>query len=120
MIQRNQLARSADSPLIKYGLPVLVIVVGFVIYGILMRFQQPPKTADTATVIPVVTVEAARAFTGNIEIEANGLAMASREIELAAEVEGRIKTKEEICNVGRVVKKDDTLIVIDSENLEKT
>lgn len=118
MIQRNQLAQSADSPLIKYGLPVLVVIIGLAIYGGLMALSKPPAPAPERNAIPLVSTELATACDAAIEIDTNGLATARRELEIPAEVEGKILKKEAVCEVGRVVQPGTTLIWIDSANLD--
>jgi multidrug efflux pump subunit AcrA (membrane-fusion protein) len=97
--------RSAIS-LILIGLSILV----FVAVG---SGRSPAKQESMAKAIPVVEVLAVQAHEGGIDFDVDGVVVPFREIEVPAEVAGKLAYKSENCQPGHVVEKGELLARID-------
>lgn len=65
---------------------------------------------------PLVSVRAATKFESTMTVQADGVVVPFREIQLAAQVAGRIDHKSENCRAGRQVKQGDELFRIDQRD----
>jgi multidrug efflux pump subunit AcrA (membrane-fusion protein) len=78
----------------------------------------PPKRQPTDDTLPLVEVQRVQSYTGGIDFDVDGVVIPFREIEIPAEVAGRIEFKSENCRMGHTVEKDDLLVRIDQEDYE--
>jgi len=77
------------------------------------RDSKPRPNAAEVEQAPVVNTRRVEAYSDPLIITVDGLTVPYREIEVAAEVAGRIKSKEDSCRAGRFVKHRTLLIQID-------
>ncbi|CAN5842391.1 hypothetical protein BH23PLA1_BH23PLA1_05100 [soil metagenome] len=100
-------------------LPVGILAVGVGVFVALAASKEPPKKVERALPVPPVEVEPVTdAPSGGFRIRVNGTVVPKREIRLAAEVEGRIVEKTDLCWAGRSVRRGDVLLRIDRRPLE--
>ncbi len=105
--------------LVRYVVPVLIILLGFGIFFLLLALRARPEISDDnddeTTVVESVAVKVHKK---GVKIEASGLVVPYREIEIPAEVAGRIVKKEAACRPGRYVEKGAALLEIEKEDYE--
>ncbi len=89
-------------------------VAGFIAMGTPEVPTRPPDRAAP----PVVRVIAAEEHTEGISFEVDGVVVPFREIEIAAQVSGRIEFKSENCRTGRAVKQGELLLRIEPSDYE--
>jgi multidrug efflux pump subunit AcrA (membrane-fusion protein) len=122
----NQATKTTRTILFGFLLPVAFIAIGFGAYIVLGR--QLPKKApvegmDTVSKLrrlPIVAVDKVMDSSSleTLDIAVTGTVVSYRQINLAAEVAGRIKLKSEACQIGRFVKRGDLLFELDSTDFE--
>lgn len=122
----NQATNTSRTILFGFLLPVVFFAVGFGTYVVLGR--QLPKKApvegmDTVSKLrrlPIVAVDKVLDSSSlkTLDVSVTGTVVSYRQINLAAEVAGRIKLKSEACQIGRFVKRGDLLFELDSTDFE--
>jgi multidrug efflux pump subunit AcrA (membrane-fusion protein) len=85
--------------------------MGIAIAMILMRPESPP--VPKVEPVPLVELAAVRPHTGTVDLEADGVVVPHREIQLAAQVEGRVIFKADVCRAGFYVPPKTLLLRID-------
>lgn len=110
--------KSLRNQFISFVISAVILVIGFTVYAALAH--QPEQGADASPTprLPVVKTVAIREHKGSLDIEVDGIVTPYREIEVAAEVGGRVIYKNEACNGGVFVKKGTPLIRIDPRDYE--
>jgi len=99
-------------------LPLLIIAAGIGGFFVLGLKQPMARQPDTGPKIPGVATVPVRAGADELDIETDGVVVPYREIQLAAEVAGRITKKAEVCRAGRFVRKGELLIEIDPRDYD--
>jgi multidrug efflux pump subunit AcrA (membrane-fusion protein) len=104
--------------LLSWITPLLILAAGIAVF--LSLGSQPPPTrkevaAPAALAVSTVELEPVK---GGITIEADGVVVPLREVTLAAEVGGRVRTKSPACNEGQVVEAGTVLFEIDRRDYE--
>ncbi len=99
-------------------LPALILAVGIIGFVVLKRQQEVPAGPPKEEAVPLVKTVPALRHDGGLEIEVDGVVVPYREIELAAEVDGRIVHKAEVCRAGQYVERDTLLIRIDPQDYQ--
>ena len=105
----------------KIGLGILLpIAIWILAIGLIASVRSPVVVRDKETLVTVPLVDSTkvRQYTDTFVIEADGVVVPFREIQLASQVSGRIEYKSENCRAGRKVKKGDELFRIDSQDYE--
>jgi multidrug efflux pump subunit AcrA (membrane-fusion protein) len=99
-------------------MPPVILGAGIAIFLSLGR--QPPPARKPAAAVAAVAVRTvvAEPVTDGLTIDADGVVVPLREVTLAAEVAGRVRSKAEACNEGHVVKAGTVLIEIDPRDYE--
>jgi len=99
-------------------LPLLILGGGAA--GFALFYFQKDATAHVVKEDkpPLVETVAAEAHDRGLEIEVDGVVVPYREIELSAEVDGRVDYKNEVCRAGKYVEKDALLLKIDPRDHE--
>lgn len=99
-------------------LPLVILGVGITVF--LGLGKQPPparKEMPAVAALPVRTV-VAEPVAGGLTINADGAVVPLREVTLAAEVAGRVRSKAADCNEGHFVKAGSLLLEIDPRDYE--
>ena len=98
-------------------LPLAIwFLAGLMIMGILALPSPVTISAGESKLDPLVSVRAATKFESTMTVQADGIVVPFREIQLAAQVAGRIDHKSENCRAGRQVKQGDELFRIDQRD----
>lgn len=77
-------------------------------------YKRPPE----APIAPAVKLVSAEEHDGGIPFVVDGVVVPYRQIQLAAQVSGRVDFKSDACRVGRAVKKGDVLVRIEKRDYE--
>lgn len=80
--------------------------------------KTPPPRQPAEEAAPLVRVDTIVQHVGGIDIQADGVVIPFREIEVPTEVEGRIAYKSDKCRIGHTVEKGELLVRIDPEDYE--
>ncbi len=117
----RQPGRSFVGSLWRIVLPLLILGVGAGgLYGLyLLGTWSKLETQEAAAAeVPLVRTVDVAPHEGGLQIEVDGLVVPHREISLAAEVGGQVRTKAENCEAGSYVEQGQLLIEIDSRDFE--
>jgi|688.fasta_scaffold12165_11 multidrug efflux pump subunit AcrA (membrane-fusion protein) len=109
---------SAFKTVAGWVVPLVILGAGVGIFLALGR-QPPParKEMPAAAAVAVRTV-VAQSVTDGLTVAADGVVVPLREITLAAEVAGRVRSKADECNEGHFVKAGSLLLEIDPRDYE--
>lgn len=109
---------NAIKTVVGWLVPVCILATGLGIFFVLGRQPPPPrKELPVAAAVAVRTV-VAEPVTDGLTVEADGVVVPLREVTLAAEVAGRVRTKADECNEGHAVKAGSLLLEIDPRDYE--
>tara|TARA_B100000676_G_scaffold220091_1_gene217100 strand:+ start:1899 stop:3323 length:1425 start_codon:yes stop_codon:yes gene_type:complete len=98
-------------------LPIAIWVAALVaIYKVKSPVVEPPEELEKS--VPLVDSARVRPYTDTFVIEADGVVVPFREIQLASQVSGRIAYKSENCRAGRKVKKGEELFRVDPQDYQ--
>lgn len=109
-------SRPSSSPWVeglRILLPLGILAVGSVAFVVLGRPQPTGKKESSLSRLPAVETVEARSFEGQFDLELEGEASTFREIQLAAEVSGRIVEKAEVGRPGSYVSEGALLIGVE-------
>ncbi len=104
--------------LIQYATPPVILVLGVVGFFALASLRKPPVREEQPATLPVVETAIARRHEGGLEISGDGVVVPYREIQVAAEVDGRVVRKTPQCEAGTYVKKGTLLLSIEKRDFE--
>jgi len=104
--------------LIQYGTPPLILLLGVVGFLFLKSLRQPPAREEPPATLPVVEVAVVKPHEAGLEISGDGIVVPYREIQVAAEVDGRIVLKTPECEAGTYVKQGTLLLSIEKRDFE--
>ena len=119
MTQPDQ--NSLKSWFVGLGFPIALVGLGVWLY-LALGMQKPKQVNQDAanprvvlSKLPIISVDSVRAFEGipTLDINLSGTVVPFRQINLAAEVAGRVVYKSEDCRIGRYVHEGDVLFRID-------
>ena len=99
---------------------LLPILIWMMAIGVIILVRTPVIVPDEEELetVPLVDSVKVQPYTDTFVIEADGIVVPFREIQLASQVSGRIEYKSDNCRAGRQVKKGDELFRIDSQDYE--
>ncbi|MGM0490465.1 MAG: efflux RND transporter periplasmic adaptor subunit [Planctomycetota bacterium] len=106
------------SELPRTVIPVAILAVGVGGLVVISGGKKPDKSADVAEAVPLVETARVEAHEEGLVIETDGLVVPFREINLAAEVAGRINEKSPQCEAGTYVEAGELLMEIDPRTYE--
>ena len=96
----------------------IAILCGGVVGFLLLRPPQVPKQKPATEPPPLVMTATAIEHTDGISFEVDGVVVPYRQIQLAAQVSGKVEYKSDNCRVGRTVKKGDLLLRIEPDDYQ--
>ncbi|MCA9162394.1 MAG: HlyD family efflux transporter periplasmic adaptor subunit [Planctomycetales bacterium] len=102
----------------KIVLPIAIIAGGIVVFVMLGEGKQESRRDTTPTGPPRVRVAPVDLHQNELNLRVDGIVVPYREIQLAAEVAGRVSAKSPQCEAGEFVMKDTPLIQIDDRDYE--
>lgn len=110
---------STRDVLLQASLPVLILAGGVAAFWLLSRWlRAEPSTVLSTATTPTVQVATTEAHDGGVLIEADGVVVPYREINLAVEVAGRVVERAEVCRAGNFVQRGTLLARIDPRDYE--
>lgn len=110
--------RSLMSDLTRMAAPLGVLALGFLAFGALRATRQEPVRAREQSLAPLVETVPVEPHQAGLDIAVDGVAVPFREIDLSAEVSGRIAKKFADCRAGRYVTRGTPLLEIDVRDYE--
>ncbi|QGJ72184.1 Hypothetical protein PBC10988_39010 [Planctomycetales bacterium 10988] len=114
----RELAADYKSHLPQFLISVVILIAGGIgFYGLSMLANRPSRVIPEKLPPRVQTVEV-KPLTGTLDLEVNGIVVPFRDVQVAAEVAGRVTYKSEKCDVGNFVTKGTHLLTVDKTNYE--
>ncbi|MEX2113731.1 MAG: HlyD family efflux transporter periplasmic adaptor subunit [Pirellulales bacterium] len=110
--------RSPIIEAIRIGAPIGILILGFIAFKVLSSLKAAPQNERTQAVAPMVETIVVQPHTGGLDFTVDGLVTPFREIDLAAEVTGRIAKRSDKCRAGTYVSAGTPLIEIDARDYE--
>ena len=104
--------------LFKYAVSIAILGGSIGAMFSLILLKEPPKDNPSNDHLPTVTTALVDHFTGTLSIRVSGLVVPYREVNIAAEVSGKIKEKAIACQAGQFVAKDTPLLIIDDADYQ--
>lgn len=98
--------------------PLLILAGGVAGYFWLSGWNEPPTRIPAPSQPPLVETETVKRHSGEFSIRVNGVVVPFREIQIKAEVDGRIVRKAEELRSGRFISAGTPLMSIDAEPYE--
>lgn len=96
--------------------PLGVLCVGLMAFFTLRGLKETPQRIDEPDVAPLVETIAVLPHQGGLDFSVDGVVVPFREIDLAAEVSGRVAHRADICRAGNYVAQGTPLIEIDDRD----
>ena len=113
----QQSGRSLSDP-VRYVLSLLFLAAaGLGCYGLIL-LAKPTESQEPTSLVPRVVLQDVDKYAGPINLLVSGTVVAHLEINVAAEVSGRVLKKYPECLAGNFVKKGTPLILIDPESYQ--
>ncbi len=100
----------------RVGAPLIILAGGIAAFVGLASLRKSPESVQEQALAPMVETVAVEPHTGGLDIEVDGVVVPFREINLSAEVSGRIAMKSKLCRAGTYVPKGTPLIEIDDRD----
>ena len=114
----DESAHRSLSPVLRYCLSLLILGgAAAAAYG-LSLLAEPTESQPPTSLVPKVTLEAADAYAGSIDLLVSGTVVPHKEINVASEVGGRVLKKYPDCLAGNFVEQGTPLIQVDPESYE--
>ncbi len=110
--------RSAFGEVVRIVLPLLITAAGVGGFILLSKTRDIPVRAAEKDLPPLVETVAAETYTGSLDITVDGVVVPYREVDLSAEVAGRIVKKAAECEAGHFVKQGTLLFEVDPSDYE--
>jgi multidrug efflux pump subunit AcrA (membrane-fusion protein) len=104
--------------LMKYILPPIALLGGCTVFYLMVVMQPKPEPVDSTQTAATVKVVEVVAHQGGFTIDVDGVVEPYRDLVLAAEVSGRIQSKNELSRTGHFVKAGTELFQIDPRDYQ--
>lgn len=120
MVSRGEMSSSRlpVEIILNVALPIVVIGLGVAGFLALKAFYKPVPRQPPEPSRPLVQTVPVVRHSGGLELVADGVVVPYREIQIAAEVDGRIVEKTPQCEAGTFVQKGTLLLRIDKSDYE--
>ncbi|MFH1265708.1 MAG: HlyD family efflux transporter periplasmic adaptor subunit, partial [Planctomycetota bacterium] len=103
---------------LQVGLPLVILAAGGAGYWLLSRPVEAPARPVEEDEAPLVSTVPAQEHEAGLEIRVDGAVVPYREIELSAEIDGRVEFKADVCRAGSYVTRNTLLLKIDPRDYE--
>jgi len=104
--------------LVRSAMPLLILAAGLGAMLAMGSRQQETQEPENQRQVPQIETLAVRPFVGDLTLEVDGVVASVREIEVAAEVAGRVQFKADVCRAGHYVRQGTPLVEIDTRDYE--
>lgn len=109
---------SVPKELLRNLLPLAILGIGVAGFAAIQSTRRTPERKEIASAVPLVETVRAETNLDGMLIEVDGLVVPYREIDLAAEVSGRVAHKTADCEAGHFVTKGTLLFELDARDHE--
>lgn len=109
---------SLSGQIVSFVISALIVLAGVIGFRTLIYKPDVQASAKAEPTKPLVHTEAIRAHEGSLDIAVDGIVAPFREIEVAAEVAGKVVFKDEACNGGRFVTRGTRLLKVDPRDYD--
>lgn len=103
---------------LRIGAPIGILLLGVAAFLALRSTKETPVRAEQQAAAPLVETIVVEPHTGGLDFSVDGVVVPFREIDLSAEVSGRIAKRADICRAGNYVTRGTPLIEIDARDYE--
>lgn len=110
--------RRMPGEVVRIVAPLAILIGGIAGFVVMRSLKASPTRLDHQPPPPLVETTVVRPHEGGVSFSVDGLVVPYREIDLSAEVAGRVAKKAEICRAGRFVSRGTPLIEIDKRDNE--
>lgn len=110
--------RVSPAEVIRFAAPLTILLGGVAGFAMLSNRGQMPVRQLPEAAPPLVETTVVTANGPRLTLDVDGLVVPAREIQLAAEVAGRVAQKAEVCRAGNFVTKGTLLVAIDARDYE--
>jgi len=110
--------RSVVGEAVRIVLPLLIVGGGIAGFIALSKTRDIPVRAAEQDLPPLVETVTAETYTGSLDITVDGVVVPFREVDLSAEVAGRLVKKGAECEAGHFVKAGTLLFEVDPSDYE--
>lgn len=100
------------------GAPLIALALGVLGYLQLSSLRQPPETRSVTPLPPLVSTVPIGASPERLTLQTQGEVVPFRQLNLAAEVAGRIQQKAPQCRAGHAVRRGDLLLTLDPRDYD--
>jgi len=118
MSSHVEIKRTPFEVIVNVVAPFLVIAIGVAGFLALKALRKPIAREAPQSPLPLVRTTRVVRHQGGLELKTDGVVVPYREIQIAAEVDGRIVQKTPECQAGTYVSKGTVLLVIDKSDYQ--
>lgn len=118
MSSHAEIKRTWFEIIVNVVTPFVVIAIGVFGFLVLKALRKPIPREAPQPPLPLVRTTRVVRHQGGLELKTDGVVVPYREIQIAAEVDGRIVQKTPECQAGTYVSKGTLLLVIDKSEYE--
>jgi multidrug efflux pump subunit AcrA (membrane-fusion protein) len=115
-VARSPARGSVAADVLRIGAPLAILAAGIAAFFGLKSLKESPVRADEQVDAPLVETILVAPHNGGLDFSVDGVVVPFREIDLAAEVSGRIARRADICRAGNYVTRGAALIEIDDRD----
>ncbi|MBL9125427.1 MAG: hypothetical protein JNG90_17445 [Planctomycetaceae bacterium] len=110
--------RSLTVDAVRIAAPLAIVIGGVIGFATLSSLRATPEAEARPPATPLVETVVVAPHSGGVRFSVDGLVVPYREIDLSAEVAGRIAKKHEACRAGTFVTRGTPLFEIDARDYE--
>jgi len=115
-VQRRRPGGSLLVEVVRIIAPLGILAFGLTVFLVLRSMRELPVRSEDLVNAPLVETMTVQPHAGGLDFSVDGVVVPFREIDLAAEVSGRIAKRAEICRAGNYVTRGTPLIEIDDRD----
>ncbi len=104
--------------LVRSAMPLLILAAGVAVMLAMGSRKQETREPENQRQVPQLETIAVQSFAGDLTLETDGVVAPLRDIEVAAEVMGRVHFKSDVCRAGHFVPRGTPLLEIDPRDYE--
>ncbi len=108
--------RKSFQEVFRFTLPFLILGIGVAGFAALQSQREQPVSVPAEATLPLVDTVSIQASSEGLDVDLNGMVVPFREIQLSAEVSGRVTQKSSECRAGHYVKAGTPLLTIDERS----
>ncbi|MCG6158260.1 efflux RND transporter periplasmic adaptor subunit [Rubinisphaera margarita] len=110
--------RKSLQEVLRFALPFVILGIGVVGFAALQSQREQPVSVPVETSRPLVDTVPVQVASEGLDVDLNGMVVPFREIQLSAEVAGRVTRKSPECRAGHYVHAGTPLLTIDERSYQ--